>query len=109
MYLLTSQPTLLPPNDGANCCAFLSLGICSRLLHDTDFRQQPEWERVREIAEDVISNLHSNVNEYRDVGPFYEAAEAHSILTTNNLLFEEYELSEECVSQGKMCMGIYTL
>ena len=78
------------------------------MLHDTDFHQQPEWECVREIAEDIISNPHSNANEHQNVGLFYDAAEAHSILPTNNLLFEEYEVSGERISQGEMCMGIYT-
>ena len=130
MHLSTSQPTLLPPNDATNCCAFLALGICDRLLHGTDLCQQAEWERVCGIVEDVISNLPSNVNKHRDIGQFYDVAEALSILSTNDLLFEEYELSEECVSankvfssagrdeimesltlkvsQGEMCMGIYT-
>ena len=102
MHQITSQYTLLPSNDGTNCCPFLSFGICDRLLHDTDFRQQSEWERVREIAEDVISNLPSNVNEHRDVGEFYDVAAAHSILTTNNLPFEEYKLSDECASANKV-------
>jgi hypothetical protein len=130
MHLSTSQPTLLPPNDATNCCAFLALGICDRLLHGTDLCQQAEWERVCGIVEDVISNLPSNVNKHRDIGQFYDVAEALTILSTNDLLFEEYELSEECVSankvfssagrdeimesltlkvsQGEMCMGIYT-
>ena len=72
------------------------------MLHDTDFRQQPECERVREITENIISNLPADVNEHRDVGQFFDVAETHSILTTNNLLFEEYELSEECVSANKV-------
>ena len=52
------------------------------MLHDTDFRQQPEWERVREITENVISNLPSNVNEHRNVGQFYDVF--RSLLPFNN-------------------------
>jgi histidinol-phosphate/aromatic aminotransferase/cobyric acid decarboxylase-like protein len=70
------------------------------------------------------------VNKHCDIGQFYDVAEALSILSTNDLLFEEYKLSEECVSankvflsagrdeimerlawkvsQGEMCIGIYT-
>ena len=33
---------------------------------------------------------------------FIMFSEAYSVLTTNNLLFEEYELSEECVSANKV-------
>ena len=97
-----NQCTSLPLNDATNCCSFLSLGICDRLFHDTGFREQPEWEHVREVVEDVIAYLPQKVNNHRDVGQFYDVAEAHSILSTNDLLLTEYELSEECVSANKV-------
>ena len=126
----TSQCTSLPLNDATNCCSSLSLGICDRLLNDSHFRQQPDWENVREIAEDVICHLPEKVNNHRNVGQFYDVAEAHSILSANDLLLTKYELSEECViankafsstgreeiirtltkkvSHGKTYLGIYT-
>ena len=53
--------------------------------------------------EDVIAYLPQKVNNHRDVGQFYDVAEAHSILSTNDLLLTEYELSEECLSDNKAC------
>ena len=96
-----SPCTSLPLNDATNCCSFLSLGICDRLLHDIDFGQQRDWEHVRKIAEDVICHLPQKVNDHRIVDKFYDVSEAYSILSTNGLLLTKYELSEDCVKANK--------
>ena len=92
------QPITLTENDATNSCAFLSLGICDRLLHDEEFLQQSTLVKIRDIAEDVICNLPSNVNKHRNVGRFYDVAEAYSILSDNGMLSEKYEIFESCVS-----------
>ena len=72
------------------------------MFHDTGSREQPEWEHVREVVEDWIAYLPQKVNRSVDIGQFYDVAEAHSILSSNDLLLTEYELSEECVSANKV-------
>jgi serine/threonine protein kinase len=127
----TEQPIVsLPEKDATNSCAFLSLGICDRLLHDQETLQQNALEKVREIAEDVICNLPYNVNKHRNVGQFYDVAEAYSVMSDNGMLSKKYEIFESCVSantvfssggrdelmtdltstiaQGKTSVGIYT-
>ena len=120
-------------DDATNCCAFLSIGICDRLqqvLNSGKSQNQQAWETVREVAENVICQLPALVNEHRDVSSFYDIEEAYAIMSSKNLLYQQYEFSEECVSgskvflcagrnelvnsleskasQGKMCFGIYT-
>lgn len=117
-------------DDATNCCAFLSIGICDQLLNNNELHGQKTWEKVREVVENVICQLPSFVNEHRDVSSFYDAGEAYAIMSSKNMLHQQYEFSEECVSgnkvfscsgryelvksleskasQGKMCFGIYT-
>ncbi|CAB4010557.1 Hypothetical predicted protein [Paramuricea clavata] len=131
LYHSTEQPIFsLPEKDATNSCAFLSLGICDRLLHDQETLQQNALEKVREIAEDVICNLPYNVNKHRNVDQFYDVAEAYSVMSDNGMLSKKYEIFESCVSantvfssggrdelmaaltskiaQGKTSVGIYT-
>ena len=105
MPSLNDQPVSLLINDASNCCAFLSVGVCDRLLQDGDICAQMQWENVRETVESVISHLPRQVNDHRDVGQLYDVQEAHSILSTNNLLYADYDLSEGCVSMNKVILS----
>ena len=99
------QPVSLLINNASNCCAFLSVGVCNRLLQDGDLRERMQWENVRETVESVISHLPRQVNDHRDVGQLYDVEEAHSILSTNNLHYADYDLSEGCVSRNKVFLS----
>ena len=103
--LFTEQPGVQfvspPANDGTNCCAFLSLSICDRLSHDGIFHEEPQWEHVRQVIEDIICRLPLTVNEYRDIDRFYDVTEAYTILSNNHLLAKRYDISEECMSGNK--------
>ena len=65
-------------DDATNCCAFLSIGICDRLLNSDKSQNQQTWETVREVVENVICQLPSCVNEHRDVSSFYDVQEAYA-------------------------------
>ena len=95
------QPVSPPDNDGTNCCAFLALSICDRLLQDGIFHEEPQWEHVRKVIEEIICLFPLRVNEYREIDRFYDIAEAYTILSRNHLLDKNYDLSEECVSGNK--------
>ena len=102
MPSLNDQPVSLLINDASNSCAFLSVGVCDRLLQNGDLRERMQWENVRETVESVVTHLPRQVNDHRDVGQLYDVEEAHSILSTNNLLYTDYDLSEGCVSMNKV-------
>lgn len=72
MPSLNDQSVSLLINDASNCRAFLSVGVCDRLLQNGELREQMQWENVRETVESVITHLPRQVNDHRDVGQLYD-------------------------------------
>ncbi|CAB4001975.1 Tyrosine- kinase SPK-1 [Paramuricea clavata] len=89
-------------DDATNCCAFLSIGICNRLLNSDKSQNQQTWETVRKVVENVICQLPSCVNEHRDVSSFYDVQEAYAIMPSKNLLHQQYEFQKN-VFRGTKC------
>lgn len=56
------------------------------------------------IGEETIKTFPVKINTFRDVAETYDVANAKDILTSNNLLNADYELSEECISSN----GVFT-
>ena len=46
-----------PANDGTNCCSFLGLGICDKMLCQAVNCRVVNWDRILQISEDMIINL----------------------------------------------------
>ena len=102
MPSLNDQPFSLLVNNASNSCVFLSVGVCDGLLQNGDLRERMQWENVRETIKSVITHLPRQVNDHRHVDQLYDVEEAHSILSTNSLLYTDYDLSEGCVSMNKI-------
>lgn len=82
-----------PENDGTNACVFLDLAICDRLLvNNTPL----EWAELKTVADDIIINFPTAINDLRNIGEMYEPISAYSLLKKHNLM-EECSLSEEFV------------
>ena len=94
----TSQEQPIPENDGTNACVFLAMGIGDAFLQRVQQPGNVSWDEFATLAEEVTSNLPSQINEKRDPSKLYEPAEAKTLLQENNLLKNQYDLSEECVS-----------
>ena len=91
-----------PANDGTNCCSFLGLGICDKMLCEAVNCRVVNWDRILQISEDMIINLPLLLHGSRDVTLNYDISEAHDILKSKNLLNFSYELSEEFVDGQKV-------
>ena len=64
------------------------------------------WEDLVGIGEETISTLPLKINAFRDMTETYDPIDAKAILTSNNLLAANYELSEECVSDNGVFTGL---
>ncbi len=62
------------------------------------------WEDLVGIGEETIRLFPVKINAFRDVSETYDVVNAKAILTSNNLLNANYELSEECISSN----GVFT-
>lgn len=97
-----SGPTVLeqpiPENDGTNACVFLAMGIGHVFLQKVQKSDNVSWDDLATLAEEVISNLPSQINDKRDPSKLYEPSEAKTLLQENGVLTNDYDLSEECVS-----------
>ena len=56
-----------PANDGTNCCSFLGLGICNKMLCEAVNCRVVNWDRILQISEDMIINLPLLLHGSRDV------------------------------------------
>lgn len=95
----------IPQNDGTNACVFLALKICDIFIrNESPDDRVPSWEELERITEEMIKTLPAKVNSVRNSSEKYDPIIAKTILTSNNLLEGNYELSEECVSN----YGVFT-
>ncbi len=102
-----AQPWTQAPylaNDGTNACVFLALGICDTFLQNVKEVQSMTWEDLVKVSEETITTLPEKVNPFRDAKERYDPLDAKAILTANDLLTTNYELSEECNSND----GVFT-
>ena len=69
-------------NDGTNSCAFLSVLIMGKSIHDGDDlpRTVDEWNQIAQGVEDVITNAPTQFNQLRDISVQYDVHETYSIL-----------------------------
>ena len=91
----TSSPEI--PGDSTNACSFLCLSIADILLSAEDVNPwlaANNWKRVTGLAELIIHSAPVKFNCLRNVGKFYDAIEAYSLLKDAGLI-GEYEVSEE--------------
>ncbi|CAB4037164.1 Hypothetical predicted protein, partial [Paramuricea clavata] len=70
--------------------------------------------RVLSIFNNHLSEsfqMHQVCDEPKDISSFYDVQEAYAIMSSKNLLDQQYEFSEECVSGNKVfsCAGRYEL
>ena len=56
-----------PPNDGSNCCAFLSVKNASEIL----FKHRNFFKTIKKSAENIIIQFPSKVNAYREFDKYY--------------------------------------
>ena len=89
-------------DDATNCCEFLSIGICDRLLNSDKSQNQQTWETVREVVENVICQHPSCVNEHRDVSSFYDVQEAYAIMSSKTC-FTNSTSFQKNVFRGTKC------
>ena len=85
------------PGDGTNACSFLCLSIADILLSAEDDKPllaANDWKRVAGLAERIIHSAPVKFNCLRNVGKFYDAIEAYSLLRDAGLI-GEYDVSEE--------------
>lgn len=95
----------IPQNDGTNACVFLALKICDIFIrNESPDDRVPSWEELERITEEMIKTLPAKVNSVRNSSEKYDPIIAKTILTSNNLLEGNYELSEERVSN----YGVFT-
>ena len=98
----TTSPVLqaqAPLDDGTNGCSFIAIAVCDTLLNKFINEDQClSWNDVAGTAENIIMKLPRKLNDFRDSSQIYGASEAKSILQSNGLLTQQYDLSEECIS-----------
>ena len=95
----------IPQNDGTNACVYLALKICDIFIrNESPDDRVPSWEELERITEEMIKTLPAKINSVRNSSEKYDPIIAKTILTSNNLLEGNYELSEECVSN----YGVFT-
>lgn len=87
-----------PENDGTNACVFLAIGIGDAFLQKVENPNNVSWDDLATLAEEVTTNLPSQINDKRDSSKFYEPSEAKTLLQENDLLTNDYDLPEECIS-----------
>ena len=89
-------------SDGTNCCTFLGLGICDKILCEALNYKDVSWGRNVQISEEMTGNLPLHIHGYRDVTLNYNISEARDILKSRNPLNFSYELSEEFADGKKV-------
>ena len=70
-------------NDGTNACAFLSVKIVDRMMHEFD-ASVSDITTLVEMIEEVIWSLPEHINTKRDIDRFYDVA--HPMITTYGTL-----------------------
>ena len=93
-------------NDGTNACVFFALHVCDIFMQNVKNELCLSWEDLVGIGEETISTLPLKINAFRDMTETYDPIDAKAILTSNNLLAANYELSEECVSDNGVFTGL---
>ncbi|KAK3712178.1 hypothetical protein QZH41_005805 [Actinostola sp. cb2023] len=83
-----------PSNDGSNACAFLSVKIADRLIHEFDAKSS-DVTILTEMVEETIWFLPERINDRRDLSKHYDVMEAYEILSNANVLNSKYEFTEE--------------
>ena len=81
-------------NEGTNARAFLAIVICDTILGQQKTVLLSHTD-LTELAEDVIKEFPEKGNKFRDPSKTYDTSEAKTILETNCLLSQQYELSED--------------
>ena len=59
-------------------------------------------EKLESIKEETIKTLPAKSNSVRNSSETYDSVEVKDILSSNNLLQGNYQLSEECVSNSSV-------
>ena len=93
-------------NDGTNACVFFALHVCDIFMQNVKNELCLSWDDLVGIGEETISTLPLKINAFRDMTETYDPVDAKAILTSNNLLAANYELSEECVSDNGVFTGL---
>lgn len=88
------SPGLLVTNDGSNACAFLSVKIADRIIHELG-PHISDVASLAEMVEEVIWILPERINAKRDMSRFYDVSEAYSILCKEAVLNSQYDFFEE--------------
>ena len=90
--------TNTPDNDGTNGCTFIGLAICDKFIA---LENMLDWEEMKAISEDIITNLPSLVNNLRNIDEMYEPICANRIPQNENLV-AELDLSKEFVEDKRI-------
>lgn len=86
-------------NDGTNSCTFLAVKLCDMFLDQhKNGELRLSWADMTSTAEEVIKEFPRKIHAFRDTSKTYDASEVMTILASNKMLSNEYELSEECIS-----------
>ena len=72
----------------------IGVSFLQKVKEQDDF----SWDDLVTLAEEITSNLPLRINDKRDQSILYEPSEAKTLLKDNELLGNDYDLSEECVS-----------
>lgn len=82
-----------PVNDGTNACAFLSICVAERTLHESE--TDDFFIALPETVEATIWSLPDKINEHRDFAKNYDVLEAYRILREQHIVKSSLEFSEE--------------
>ena len=86
-------------NDGSNSCTFLAVKLCDMFLDQhKNGELRLSWTDMTRTAEEVIKEFPRKIHAFRDTSKTYDASEVTTILASNRMLSNEYELSDECIS-----------
>ena len=100
----TSTDPSIVESDGTNACVFLALHICDIFMQNVKKDRCLSWDDLVEIGEETITTFLFKINAFRDATERHDPADAKAIMTSNNLLVANCELSEECISDN----GVFT-
>ena len=66
------QEATFPTNDGTNCCSFLSVAICDKLVNLRNPSDEHWVETFKTVIENSVNSLPKEVNLYRKTELFYD-------------------------------------
>ena len=91
---ISQVPSMPPVNDGTNACAFISVDVAARILHES-VRNADFFTDLPKDVEHTIWCLPEKINLHRDIGKMYDALEAYEILRQQEVIETSLAFSEE--------------